>query len=89
MHECKLCPVCQEENDSQEHALSCRATSQKLKDITKEVKYEDLFGDLDRQLKVAKVYQSIIKLRTSLLAQEGPRDTPTGASIPDPETNIV
>ena len=74
MYECKLCPMCQEKNDSQEHALSCRVTSQKLNDKTKEVKYEDLFGDLDGQLKVAKVYQTIIKLRTSLLAQEGPQD---------------
>ena len=34
MYECKLCPMCQEENDSQEHALSCRVTSQKLNDKT-------------------------------------------------------
>ena len=66
----ELCPLCQQENDTQEHALSCKVSAQKLTVQEKEIKYEDLFGTLDDQLKIVKVYQKLLNLRKSLNPEE-------------------
>ena len=84
-----MCPLCNENQDTQEHALACKVVAQKLGRNVTEVKYAYLFGDLEEQIKVCKVYRDILKLRTSLLAPRGTQDGPTGAIIPDPATSYV
>ena len=84
-----LCPLCKEDNDTQEHALTCRIVSRELKNNLDDIEYDDLFGSVEKQVKIAKVYLAIIKLRTSLMDPGGPRDTPTGAIIPDPATSTA
>ena len=84
-----MCPLCDEHQDSQEHALACRVVAQELGVRVNGVKYANLFGDLGEQIQVSKVYRDILKLRTSQLAPGGTHDGPTGANIPDPATSNV
>ena len=89
MQESNVCPLCKEDNDTQEHALTCRIVSKDLRNKLMNIEYDDLFGSEENQVKVAKAYQAKIKLRTSLLDPGGTRDTPTGATIPDPATSTA
>ena len=73
-----LCPLCRKEDDSQEHALTCEVSAQKLNRQEKEIKYNDLFGTLDEQLKIVKVYQKLLILRkTTTSVEPGPADRGT------------
>ena len=67
-----MCPLCKVHQDTQEHALTCEVIALKLalnvKKMICEVKYEDIFGDLENQQKIAAVYQEIIRIRKRLLA---------------------
>ena len=62
--------ICKKDIDSQEHALVChdviKLLSTEDQDTLKEVKYTDLFSDLDSQLRITKLYQNIIKIRKRL-----------------------
>ena len=51
-----LCPLCRQENDSQEHALSCETVAHNLTTEEREVNYSDLFGTLEDQLKVVEIF---------------------------------
>ena len=82
-----MCPMCLEEPDTQEHALSCTEIAQKLTMLEKEAQYSDLFSQIDDQLRVVRVYQKIMKIRFNL-STEGPGPADRGAQIPDPVTNV-
>ena len=62
-----LCIMCKSEVDTQEHALTCQEITQRLsvedKLLSYDINYSDLFGQLDSQLKITKLFTSIIKLR--------------------------
>ena len=59
--------MCKSEVDTQEHALTCQEITQRLsvedKLLSYDINYSDLFGQLDGQLKITKLFTSIIKLR--------------------------
>ena len=86
IHENRMCPLCSEENDTQEHALACSEVTQRLGNKLEGVEYTDLFGNVESQAKVVKAYKKVINLRKILLEPEGIQDAPTGATIPDPAT---
>ena len=65
-----LCPLCRQENDSQEHALSCETIAHNLTTEEREVNYSDLFGTLEDQLKVVKIFQKVLKIRNLLISEE-------------------
>ena len=61
------CPMCSKNIDSQEHALECHIIKEHLKpediNILSLVKYDDIFGNIDRQVPITKIFQTIIKIR--------------------------
>ena len=52
-----MCPLCSEENDTQEHALACSEVTQRLGNKLEGVEYTDLFGNIESQAKVVKAYK--------------------------------
>ena len=61
------CPLCGKNIDSQEHALECHVVNKHLEsedlNILSQVRYDDIFGTIDRQVKITKLFQKIIKIR--------------------------
>ena len=80
MYQDNLCQLCKSGVDSQEHALSCIVFNEHLnqedKATLKRVDYLDIFGDLQAQLCIAKIYQTLIRIKRRLLK---PVDQPTSA----------
>ena len=77
------CTLCGKHEDTQQLALTCEVLAQKKKKLELDsVKYDNLFGSIEDQVKVAQVFLKITKLRENLV-------TPGAADrgiIPDPET---
>ena len=67
MYQSLDCPLCGKNIDSQEHALECHIVKQHLKpediSILCAVRYEDIFGTIDKQVPITKLFQTIIKIR--------------------------
>ena len=78
-----LCPLCGSHIDSQELALTCDYVTQRFSLTEKYVNYEDIFGNVDSQVRISKLFQKVIKLRENLDISRG-QDLPTRANIPDP-----
>ena len=58
------CEFCDDnEVESQRHLLHCK----KLPTVTSDTKYEDIFSDPEKQLKITRCFQSILKEREKLL----------------------
>ena len=61
------CPLCAKNIDSQEHALECHVVKKHLEseelNILSQVRYDDIFGTIERQVKITKLFQKIIKIR--------------------------
>ena len=76
------CPLCGKHEDTQQLALTCEVVSQEImKSELEPVEYNNLFGSIEDQVKVAQVFLKIIKLRENAV-------TPGAADrgiIPDPE----
>ena len=65
-----LCKHCDSHIDSQELSLSCgkvreNMTTTELLELNS-VKYEDIFGNEEQQLKITKVFQWILRVRKAL-----------------------
>ena len=64
--------LCKSSLDTQEHALHCQSIPKHLtterKELLSAVEYEDIFRDTHKQLRITKVYQSIIQTREKLQA---------------------
>ena len=54
------CPLCHSYVDSQEHALKCSVLMKHI-DIDPTVKYEHIYGTIEEQIPVAKLYFSLLK----------------------------
>ena len=76
------CPLCGKHEDTQQLALTCEVVTQEImKSELEPVEYNNLFGSIEDQVKVAQVFLKIIKLRENAV-------TPGAADrgiIPDPE----
>ena len=58
------CEFCDDNKDeSQRHLLQCK----KLSSVTQDTKYEDIFSDPEKQLKITRCFQIILKEREKLL----------------------
>ena len=66
--------MCDFEEDSQLHALSCEKVTQHLdskdKEIMKLVFYSDIFSCLDKQLVVTRLCQKLISIRQNILKNQ-------------------
>ena len=64
------CPICKNEDDTQEHSLVCIALkthmSEQDTEFVQSVSYSDLFGSVDAQLLVVEAFSLIIKTRERL-----------------------
>ena len=64
------CFICKSVTDCQEHALTYAELRKHLRDnqrqILASVQYSDIFGSLDQQIKIKKIYQTLIKTRRRL-----------------------
>ena len=78
------CPVCKISQDTQEHALICLETRQLIKQehipLLNSVKYNDLFSDIDSQLRITQAFDIIIKTREHL------RISPVDSAYPGQNT---
>ena len=61
------CELCSDSQylDSQEHLLSC-ATLRKHVQIPSDIEYEDIYESVEKQLKIVKVFKSILRVRELL-----------------------
>ena len=81
------CPLCENETDTQEHALQCHivmkhmSTEDKIR--MRKVEYNHLFGTTEEQAKLATVYESILSIRERLL-EESPQEPADQGIILDP-----
>ena len=68
-YQCQFCTS----TDSQEHALSCNETTKYLDmedtKILQTIKYNDLFGTVEEQLPIVKIFAKLIKIRQKLRKQ--------------------
>ena len=77
-----ICPLCNSNSDSQEHALNCSyirnvfTTEQNASLNT--VSYSDIFSDTEKQFKVTQLFELIIQIREKLRA---PTSTPAYPGI--------
>ena len=65
-----LCPLCQIENDSQEHLLKCRILKHMVKELRDNdtIKYEDIFDeDVDKVTKAADLLIKVTEERDFII----------------------
>ena len=66
------CPLCLSDTDSQQHLLKCPQITNELstkdKELLQTVIYSHIFGDIDEQYRVTRMFQTIIRIRERLLA---------------------
>ena len=62
------CEFCHVQIDCQEHLLSCIELSKHVK-IPADVDYSDLFKDTDKQLKIVRIFKSLLRAREILKAE--------------------
>ena len=72
MYQDNLCQLCKSaEVDSQEHALSCIVLKEQLNQedqiALKKANYQDIFCDLQAQLCITKLFQTLIRIKRRLL----------------------
>ena len=60
------CPLCHSNVDNQQHALDCSVLKKHI-DINHTIKYEHIYGTLEEQIPVAKLYFSLLKERENIL----------------------
>ena len=76
LYQSVICQLCKLETDTQKHALFCHVIKEHLneneRNILKDSSYEDIFDNLHSQLRITKLYQSIIRIKKRLLNQRDP-----------------
>ena len=60
---CRTCHVLVE---CQEHILKCERLRERI-DVPKDVTYEDLFKDVDKQLEITKLFKKLLREREILM----------------------
>ena len=76
-----LCPLCKDENESQQHILKCRVLLSKFEttNVTKEnVTYEDLFSpDVHKQKVITMMFIELFELRKKLQENRNSQPAPS------------
>ena len=66
--------MCKNHIDSQEKALTCRSIFEDLdateRNMVQGANYSDIFGNVDEQFRIAKVFQIFLKTRENSLASQ-------------------
>ena len=75
-----LCILCKEEDDTQQHLLSCKVLQSQLESdekVTYNVTYDDIFKDSYKQKAIITVFSKLIKIRETMINKLNP-STPQG-----------
>ena len=64
-----LCSSCKLFPESQSHILQCPAIIPKLKLLSAQLSEESIYGNLDEQLKIVKIYSLIFEERRKLMEE--------------------
>ena len=62
------CGICKVQVECQEHLLVCQEL-RKYVDTPNDIRYEDLFKEPEKQLKIVKVYKKLLRKREVLLSK--------------------
>ena len=88
------CPLkCLNEIDTQEHLLHCHglvpSLSESQQQLLKTVKYSDIFGSIDEQVKIVGIFQELVNLRKRLLTNRNQQSAYPRAIIRDHVAKIL
>ena len=66
-----VCDLCNKDEESQIHLLSCCTLLRECKDLydDNEVEYEDIFSDIEKQLRAVNLFQKVLAVREKLLME--------------------
>ena len=69
MYQDTTCILCKVEEDSQQHYLQCRILVEKCTELYNDriVRYEDIFGNLTKQIRAVRLFEKVLKKRDELL----------------------
>ena len=64
-----LCKLCQNENETQYHLLECEKLIEMCSELYNDeiVNSNDIFGDLPKQIRAAKLYEKVLEVRENLI----------------------
>ena len=86
MQQDSTCTLCKSGPDSQEHALTCKTIAQYLsqaeKEVIESIRYEDIYGEANAQLRITTIFQSIIRIKKRLQMIDQPLAYPGNNSGP-------
>ena len=79
------CPLkCLNEIDTQQHLLHCQGLVPSLKEsqqhLLKTVKYSDIFGSIDEQVKIVGIFQELVNMRKRLLTNRNQQSAYPGSN---------
>ena len=61
-----LCNLCKKEIDNQEHILQCHVQQEHIKWNHEEIKYDQIYGSLEQQIKVTILIYNLMEVRERL-----------------------
>ena len=63
------CQVCQEEDSCEEesHLPLCSSLKSEIHEDEKDIRYEDVFGPLNKQIRCVKLYSKLVRRRNTIL----------------------
>ena len=74
MYQDYSCPMCGKDVDSQSHALACQVVAQHFTEEEKEslsiISYDDIFGNIDQQVAITKMFNKIISIKQNQIAYQ-------------------
>ena len=59
------CDLCQTQVDCQEHLLRCVKLTNIVK-VPEDIKYSDIFGNTEKQIKIVKIFKQLLRTREIL-----------------------
>ena len=57
------CPLCHNEEDTQEHCLNCEFIIKNIDKVKEHIKYNHLFGSIQQQIEATKYFEDILQIR--------------------------
>ena len=69
MHQDTTCNLCKVEEVSQQHYLQCQVLVEKCTELYNDriVRYDDIFGNLTKQIRAVRLFEKVLKKRDELL----------------------
>ena len=85
MYQSLICQLSKLEPDTQNHAPSCHGLKEHLNEIEQDIInayiYENIFGNLSSQLRITKLYHSIVRIKKQILNRGDPDPAYAGTNL--------